>query len=467
MKPFKRHLIEKETPAPNTTNSIGNPIASTSQGIRNFWRWFGKSACVDSQGRPLVIYRGQRKVAKPDRFIMRQGRATPSFTADADAASVYARQLDTKEYGAGSNVMPVYLSIKNPLDLRNWGEQITLDVVLEHLYEYQDMIYALFELDDLIYKTGAEFEIDAHDLEGMYRLRSFEEVADCMSEMLEGEDSAEFDDGDIIDLLAKCTIDTYLVADCEQFVAGLKEKGYDGVIFDDVFDAGSKHYEGDKELIFSDGEGGAMIETYRPFEQNQVKSIFNTGAYSSSDHLSESVSRDTLRDMRAFGLSAGDIKNGYVTLYHGGKVLPKKLNRGEIFFMTASKTEAKDYARMRKGEVFEIKVRPEDVSWNQGSYEVEFQDGGKIIDGVLIKGTRAIAAKVASTKGASSEYDPWVGSVDSRQIQSYKWATIGDKMPKTGWKLLDIIQHKSGHVQFLFNGDKWYDADTVLNYEFA
>jgi hypothetical protein len=185
------------------------------------------------------------------------------------------------------------------------------------------------------------------------------------------------------------------------------------------------------------------------------------------DYICESVSRETLRDMRAFGLSTGDIdRDGLVTLYHGGKTLPKRLIKGEIFFMTASESEAEDYARMRKGKVFTIRVNPEDVDWNQGSYEVEFQDGGQIVDGVLVKKTRAVKPKVASTEAASGEYDPWAGSDDSRQLKSYKWVNIGDIMPKTGWKLLDIIEHKSGHVQFLFNGDKWYDAMTVLKYEF-
>lgn len=465
MKSFKSFIAERQVVS--STNSMRNPISTTEEGLANFWAWFGGSVCVDDDGRPLVIYRGQRKVAKPDRFIMRQGRATPSFTADADAASVYARQLDTKEYGKGSNVMPVYLSIKNPLDLRSWGEQITLDVVLEHLSEYQDMIYALFELDELIYKTGAEYDIEASDLEGMYRLRSFEEVGDCMSVMLEGEHNEDFDDGDIIDMLAKCTIDTYLVADCEQFVDGLKEKGYDGVIFDDVFDGGSKHYEGDKELIFSDGEGGAIIETYRPFHQNQIKSIFNNGSYSSSPHISESISQDILRDMKAFGLTSKSIdRNGYVTLYHGGKKLPTKLNKDEIFFMTASEDEAADYARMRGGKVFSIKVRPEDVNWNQGSYEVEFEAGGWIKDGVLIKKTTQKRAKVASTKGAVDFDDPWLGSDDVRHLKAYKGLALGDTTPKTGWKVLDIIQHKNGPVQFEFK-QGWYHGKSVIDYEFG
>lgn len=41
-----------------TTNSKGRPIAETEEGLRNFWRWFGDSKVVDSEGRPLVVYHG-------------------------------------------------------------------------------------------------------------------------------------------------------------------------------------------------------------------------------------------------------------------------------------------------------------------------------------------------------------------------------------------------------------------------
>jgi len=41
-----------------TTNSNGQPIHPTEEGMRNFWRWFGDSRVVDDQGRPLVVYHG-------------------------------------------------------------------------------------------------------------------------------------------------------------------------------------------------------------------------------------------------------------------------------------------------------------------------------------------------------------------------------------------------------------------------
>ncbi len=101
--------------------------------------------------------------------------------------------------------------------------------------------------------------------------------------------------------------------------------------------------------------------------------------------INESVDEDTLYRMRDFGMDEDDIdSNGYVTLYHGGIEIPDRLNPDEIFFLTNHYETAEDYARIRgdqkgvPGEVFTIKVRPEDVSWNTGSGEIEFDQGGLI-----------------------------------------------------------------------------------------
>jgi hypothetical protein len=169
-----------------------------------------------------------------------------------------------------------------------------------------------------------------------------------------------------------------------------------------------------------------------------------------------------LKDMKSFGLSKNDIDdNGYITLYHGGKSLPKKLNKDEIFFMTPYYDEAKDYANMRKGEVFTLKVNPKDVNWNQGSYEVEYTKGGEIINGTIYPPKSKIKF------GTNKKYDfndPW-GKEDFRSIKKYENVKIGDILPKTKWKVQDIIQYKSNNVQFLLNG-KLYEANAVIKYEF-
>ena len=119
----------------------------------------------------------------------------------------------------------------------------------------------------------------------------------------------------------------------------------------------------------------------------------------------EKVSTQTLKDMRYFHVSKNDIdEDGYVTLYHGGKVLPEILRADEIFFMTPDYTLAEDYARIRKGEVFTLKVNPDDVNWNQGSQEVEFDKGGIIRDGVIIPKTINKEYSVKSAEDIKSSF---------------------------------------------------------------
>ena len=105
-----------------------------------------------------------------------------------------------------------------------------------------------------------------------------------------------------------------------------------------------------------------------------------------SFELFENVDSYLLKQMRSFGLSKSDIdSDGYIRVYHGGVTLPKRLNKNEIFFITQDYKLAEDYARIRKGEVFELRVKPEDVNFNQGSYEIEYNLGGIITnDGRII-----------------------------------------------------------------------------------
>ena len=96
--------------------------------------------------------------------------------------------------------------------------------------------------------------------------------------------------------------------------------------------------------------------------------------------LSEQFDEDTLIRMSDFGMDESSIDpQGYVTLYHGGKELPEFLRPNETLFMTPSEDIAEDYAQMRGGKVFTILVKPEDVSWNTGSGEVEFDRGGEFL----------------------------------------------------------------------------------------
>lgn len=89
-------------------NSNGERIAQSEPALRNFYKWFGDSKVIDSQGRPLVVYHGTD--AEFDTFDISKFGQTDSgefgkgfyFTGSKNYAEEY-----------GSIVMPVYLKITN------------------------------------------------------------------------------------------------------------------------------------------------------------------------------------------------------------------------------------------------------------------------------------------------------------------------------------------------------------------
>lgn len=104
-----------------TTNADGKSIHTTEDGLRNFWRWFGGSKVVDDKGRPLVVYHGTREdfnnfdanknSTKFDNGFLGRGFY---FSTSWETSSGYAKM---KDGSSSPNIMPVYLSIQNPIRL--------------------------------------------------------------------------------------------------------------------------------------------------------------------------------------------------------------------------------------------------------------------------------------------------------------------------------------------------------------
>lgn len=58
-------------------NAARLAIHVTVEGVRNFWRWFGNSATVDTKGRPQGGYHGTTQDF--DAFVTRRPTANYSF----------------------------------------------------------------------------------------------------------------------------------------------------------------------------------------------------------------------------------------------------------------------------------------------------------------------------------------------------------------------------------------------------
>lgn len=106
-----------------TTNSNGQPIAATEEGVRNFWKWFGDSKVVDAEGRPLVVYHStlddKVQFNKAGKFMGYTGVSGISVTDNPEMASRYLDRFGAFRYDGKAfekNVMPLYVKAENPLE---------------------------------------------------------------------------------------------------------------------------------------------------------------------------------------------------------------------------------------------------------------------------------------------------------------------------------------------------------------
>ena len=275
----------------DATVKAAEESARAGVGSPAFRAWMGNSpTTTDEQGNPIMFYRGLRRVPKPDEMRTTQGRATLSFTTDPEVANVYAHQLkpfEEPKLGGGSTVMPAFLTMKKPLDLRNLDEHVTLwDVIGDHLnwdlradpaegsVDYSLIAGALRTLDTTVSRDQAKVEFNDAEHDGEM-IESFDELADAI-EML-GEDGKA---DDIEALLSTVSLDTYALADDENFVEMLMGQGFDGIIHQDVFEAGMPYYKGDPSKMVEGVDGNPVVTTWRPFSLRQVKSPMNEGTFS-------------------------------------------------------------------------------------------------------------------------------------------------------------------------------------------
>lgn len=96
-------------------NSAGRPIHPTAEGVRNFWRWFGKSLVVDDGGRPQVMYHGtSRDFDAFDRMKSAAWRRVLTMDNIGSWFSDNPAKVDDYSGPEGRQTMPVYLRIERP-----------------------------------------------------------------------------------------------------------------------------------------------------------------------------------------------------------------------------------------------------------------------------------------------------------------------------------------------------------------
>jgi hypothetical protein len=132
-------------------------IGSRAPQSEAFRRWFGDSKVVDERGQPLVVYHGTQ--GDFDVFVDKDDRQGFYFAEQPEYANLFAEGYD-------ANVMPAYLSVKNPAEMSDGvsadlyrqiseaGYSRTGDLLTYRPEEYWELFDGDAELRDVLQSIG-------------------------------------------------------------------------------------------------------------------------------------------------------------------------------------------------------------------------------------------------------------------------------------------------------------------------
>lgn len=122
-------MIEHNGKMVHKTNSEGQLIHHTDDGIKAFHDWFGDSKTVDDHGRPRVYYHGTTK-------NFGEFDSNKSSSGAAFGSGIYATEDKSNAagwaIGEGKHVMPIYIKSHNMLNLRSHMTKHDLDTFSAH-----------------------------------------------------------------------------------------------------------------------------------------------------------------------------------------------------------------------------------------------------------------------------------------------------------------------------------------------
>ena len=297
-----------------TKTSAGTLIYPTEDGVKNFWRWFGKSVFVDDKGRPMVMYHGTARDI--EEFVPKQANAifiTPNAKF-AGGVSLWSEdwmfrhydeilseeQIETAKLKALEKIDPetkkafrlskdadhsafvdtaeFEQAIKDQMPSR--ANTIPLFVKSENPFDYENVIHVRDVVDRLFLDSGVDLEKDPN---GVIR---FENENGSVT-------NKDYSEGEVYKLLGNGYWPLIEQPELQDAIRKLK---FDG---------------------FSVKE--SLIKNFAVFDPNQVKSaIGNDGRFSEKKGIRYSIAQTKTEPFkRFFGESKIVDKNGNpLMMYH-------------------------------------------------------------------------------------------------------------------------------------------------------
>jgi hypothetical protein len=202
---------------------IGRPRSSQTSSERvtdtpEFKRWFGRSQVVDGLGRPLVLYHGT-------------GADFGEFRTDSELGAHFGTAVQAEmrmpEYSKarwGGRLVPVYLSIKNPLRLRDLGnfhpQTVAAQLIDKGIKPKSGQGFKLTSV------TAGEVRaaIEEHGYDGVVYLNRTEGISPSVLDAIETEVLDGMFDDEALDLLPGAQ-DSYIAFRPEQIKSAIGNDG--------------------------------------------------------------------------------------------------------------------------------------------------------------------------------------------------------------------------------------------------
>jgi hypothetical protein len=222
-----KEVLERQGKTSGVNEFAQAPGVSLQKAVRSildnpaFRKWFGKSAVTDEDGKPLVVYHGTET-----NFTEFNPSKLGSKTFASSAKNLgffFSSERIAKTFG--KNIMPVYLSIKNPLEISAtdfqeylFGEESYRQEMEDLFEELSDAVDSPIDVFDgeIVYQDNDTGRFEPLDLDGLDE--ETQEIAEKYLAMVNADPRDAMDDYG------------YKDGDWKRLKEEAMEDGYDGII---------------------------------------------------------------------------------------------------------------------------------------------------------------------------------------------------------------------------------------------
>lgn len=239
-------------------NSNGDRIAKSAEALTNFWRWFGDSKVVDSQGRPLVVYHQTSETFN----TFERGRDKAGKYDYETPGGFFFKSSDRNIGIAGNIQMPVYLKAEKTITFDNrrqlqkyWSENI--DGYADLLKQYQNV-----DTDYNARVDNIESDMDKA-IDDLENSESYKNATDAQQYQMRSDLIDSFDSTALFDEWRNAA---------NKIAEQMKQLVNDYVSANNI------------EMVKLENDSGAIgkktTDSFIVFEPTQIKSVDNRGTYS-------------------------------------------------------------------------------------------------------------------------------------------------------------------------------------------